>query len=40
MVQEYLDIFGLQWKQLVEPSKPEKDQPINYNHEKRIKTKV
>jgi len=40
MVQEYLDIFGLEWKQLVEPSKPEKDQPINYSHEKRRKTKV
>ena len=40
MVQEYLDIFGLEWKQLVEPSPPEKYQPINYTHEKRRKTKV
>jgi hypothetical protein len=26
MVQDYLDIFGLEWKQLIEPEKPEKEE--------------
>lgn len=40
-VQEYLDIFGLEWKQLIEPEKPEKEEYKNYNNEKqRGKTKI
>lgn len=41
MVQEYLDIFGLEWKQLVEPNKPEKEETKYFNNEKpRRKTQV
>jgi hypothetical protein len=35
MVQEYLDIFGLEWKQLVEPSKPEKENGTYFKKEKQ-----
>ncbi len=34
-VQEYLDIFGLEWKQLIEPEKPQKEEYKNFKNEKK-----
>jgi hypothetical protein len=34
-VQDYLDVFGLEWKQLIEPSKPEKEVYKDFKNEKK-----